>query len=444
MIKKIDNSNDSFDLLIVIPINSLLMDLFQIVPLDVIIVLLDTLYKSCLTSFIIMSYVSPLFHSYTSSYANKNFLTERRLNCEEIASKGYLRVYQWTRSPRHQINYIRESHKLCAMQAASNGHLELLQWIARTTRRIPEDDIRRCADICTFAAKYRQYKIVSWAHKNGFSWTSGVCVYAARDGYLWLLIKAYQNGSFWNPGISYKAAKHGHLEILRWIKKIGNLSRTDLNVCANAAKGGYLRVLKWLRQNDCEWDYTTCAYAAKNNHLEIIQWARSEECEWDEYTCECAAENGYLEVLKWCREQGCPWDKATCSAAAYGGHLEVLKWVRNPAMVPRGKVCEWDEETCNNAAYKGHLDVLQWAYENGCTLTQYAWSVTIEKGHLNVLQWIHQTCSSIHKYDICGEAVRYNQLGILQWALQNGYTMEAAVECEASLLWPQLFPIDLD
>src|SRR5579872_6005172 len=175
---------------------SLFMDLFQIVPVDIIMVLLNTIYHSCQTSFIIMSYVNKFFHKYTSIHAKKNSVIRRTLYLEEIASRGYLEVYQWARKFLNRANYGYASHRICAIEAASNGHLELLQWITRSIKQNTENDIRRCTDICTFAAKYRHYRIVTWAQENGFKWTSNVCVYAARDGHLWFLIKAYQNGNF--------------------------------------------------------------------------------------------------------------------------------------------------------------------------------------------------------------------------------------------------------
>src|SRR5579872_2492192 len=79
-------------------------------------------------------------------------------------------------------------------------------------------------DLCQWSAKWRHFRVLKWARKNGCDWNAWTCTYAAENG---------------------------HLEMLQWAHR-----------------------------NGCHWDYHTCARAARNGHLDILQWARANGCPW--------------------------------------------------------------------------------------------------------------------------------------------------------------------
>ena len=250
---------------------------------------------------------------------------------------------------------------------------------------------------------------------------------ASREGLLETL-KLLHNNDTQNSNIYIckYAAKNGHLEILKWARKNGY--PWNSMTCSNAALNGHLQVLKWAFENGCDWDETTCSNAALNGHLKVLKWAYNKGCAWNSQTSSNAALNGHLNVLKWTHKKRFPWG-STCSNAALNGHLEVLKWARV-------NMCPWDGDTCSNAALNGHLEVLKWVREQKDKCPWY-WNTcfnAIVNGHLEILkfaknlfQHVLQRCDSTgyvkktyNDLRICYFAVKYGDIELLKWALENG------------------------
>lgn len=312
------------------------MDYLVIIPMDVIMILLDTLDKLCRTSFIMLSYVNNFWHLQTTCYAIKNNMKSRGIDYRDTIRNGYLTIFQWY-VQKHDEQY--------------GNSLSIIH---------ETKFFRRDTSICNNAAENGHYHIVRWAHANGFEVSSEVCVYASRNGNLEFLIEFWQKGIFWNPYICYKAAEHGHLNILKWIKSIGNLVISDTNICKAAAKGGQLEILKWLRENNCQWDIDMCKEAAKYGQLELLQWARQNDCEWryDNVYIQ-AAKSGQLEILQWLRQNGGVMTSEVYYHAILLNNLEMIEWAYQIGIPVITLICQM-------AFMRNQPKILQWAISHGC------------------------------------------------------------------------------
>src|SRR5579872_7226205 len=119
------------------------MNLLEILPGDVIVVLIEILSGTSFISVIVMARVSKLCYKLSSKCAIRNKIN-RHYQCNEIASEGSLEILKWARSKGYEWN-----SSTCAY-AAQNGHLEVLKW----------------------------------ARSNGCEWDSDTCYWAARNGHL--------------------------------------------------------------------------------------------------------------------------------------------------------------------------------------------------------------------------------------------------------------------
>ncbi len=274
------------------------------------------------------------------------------------AAKGHLSRLEWLHShQRIALPLCRAANAAPAMcsEAARNGHLAVLQWMAARGVRLLDKNNTLAVE----AAHGGHLSVLQWLRSQGIGLTATTFAEAARSG---------------------------NLELLRWLLDQG--CPHDSTLCAQAARGGHLEVLKWAREHGCQWDSRTCARAAGAGNLQLLVWLRQQVCmllcgRKSTNTSELSSQMNTstligLEVLKLLNHihggvmliiqiylhtlpQACEWSTESCSQAARWGHLEVLCWLR-------AEQCPWASTTCLAAAKGAHLAVLKWAHMNGCAL----------------------------------------------------------------------------
>src|SRR5580658_2034417 len=122
------------------------MNLLEVLPEDVITVLIEILSKVSKISIVVFSHVNKFCYIISSRCAIQ-YKIPKSLKCHEIAIEGSLEVLKWARSNGCEWN----SYTCCG--AALNGHLEVLKW----------------------------------ARSEGCPWNSGTCSGAALNGHLEVL-----------------------------------------------------------------------------------------------------------------------------------------------------------------------------------------------------------------------------------------------------------------
>jgi hypothetical protein len=108
--------------------------------------------------------------------------------------------------------------------------------------------------ICSLSAQGGYLKVVKWARKSGYPWSSDVTTISAQENHLKILTWSMRRGCPFNKYASHTAANSGNLECL-----------------------------KYLHEKGCEWDGMTCVYAATHQHIR----AYIHSLPFGERPCEC-------------------------------------------------------------------------------------------------------------------------------------------------------------
>src|SRR5271155_4194575 len=124
------------------------MNLLEVLPEDVVLIIIETLSNISKTSVVVLARVNKLCYKLACKCAIQNKIN-RQLQCYEIAAEGSLEILKWARSEGCPWN-----SSTCSW-AAYNGHFELLKW-ARS-EGCPWD-----SDTCSLAAQNGHMKILKW------------------------------------------------------------------------------------------------------------------------------------------------------------------------------------------------------------------------------------------------------------------------------------------
>jgi hypothetical protein len=106
-------------------------------------------------------------------------LPRNELNCDDIASVGWINVLKWARE--HGCHW---DEGTCAW-AAVGGHLDVLKW----------------------------------AREHGCPWDEQTCSAAAGGGHLEVLQWAREHDCPWDRWTCWAAVARGHLEVLKWARE---------------------------------------------------------------------------------------------------------------------------------------------------------------------------------------------------------------------------------
>ncbi|RLN96571.1 hypothetical protein BBJ28_00014362 [Nothophytophthora sp. Chile5] len=269
--------------------------------------------------------------------------------------------------------------------AASNGHLEVLQFLHDVGASLETSPERRKRK----RAKERGRPKLD---KRGPTCTRAAMTNAVAEGHLevaqWLHSNRYEGCS---PSAINTAARNGHLEMVKWMHEHTMVSCTT-SAIDGAAANGHLEVVQWLHKNRTE-GCTTIAMdrAASKGHLDVIQWLhanRREGC--TSFAMDSAARSGHLQVVQWLhthRSEGCT-DNAM-DGAAYNGHLAIVQWLHTH----RTEGCTID--AMHFAAVHGYFEVLLFLHSQrteGCS--RYATVDAAGRGHTEIVAWLRQYYSA--------------------------------------------------
>ncbi|ETV82202.1 hypothetical protein H257_04912 [Aphanomyces astaci] len=315
--------------------------------------------------------------------------------------------------------------------AATNGHLDVVQWMHASKRRDQG---------CTYVA------------------LAGAC----RNGHLEIVTFLHRHRAHdccQRPYIAQSAleiaAANGHLDIVMYLH-VHRFSDGALYAMDAAAEHGHLHVLQWLHLHRSE-GFTSRAVdlAAKHNHLDVVRWLVSiSACQKHstflgqlmarlgvfqrQYYCttramDDAAANGHLEMVQWLHEHtGAGCTVAAVDQAARGNHLEVVQWL----LFNRREGGSTD--AMDFAAANGHLEMLQWLHQSkdapGCTTE--AMDNACRGGFLGVVQWLHANRSEGCSRNALMYAASLGHLDVVEWLLVHrrgagcdGCTRRVAKSC---------------
>jgi hypothetical protein len=160
------------------------MDLFKILPEELIQVVIETLGRISKVSILVIADVNKFWYKIACMYALSNKI-KKPLQCHEIASEGSLEVLEWAITNESKWN-----SWVCAY-AAYNGHIHVLKWAK-------SNGYEWDSMICEYAACNGHLDIIKWARSEGCRWDSNTCDGAARNGYLDVLKWARSNGCPWD------------------------------------------------------------------------------------------------------------------------------------------------------------------------------------------------------------------------------------------------------
>ncbi len=98
------------------------------------------------------------------------------------------------------------------------------------------------------AAQEGHLEVLRWAHANGCPWDERTCLVAAAYGQLEALHWARSNGCPWDEDACRMAAAHGHLDTLRWVMHSG-CPHTHQDLYNNAEAWDRHGVMAWLEED---------------------------------------------------------------------------------------------------------------------------------------------------------------------------------------------------
>lgn len=190
-----------------------------------------------------------------------------------------------------------------------------------------------------------------------------------------------------------------------------------------------IALIKWSIRNYLNLQEGFFINASKFGNIKILQWLYDNNCPWNEKCYNIAAIFGNLKVLKWLYRKKCPFNPLQCACnASLNGHLIILEWIYN------NNYCEFTNQVFISAAKGGNLEIIKWLHSKNCPLNSDVYEQASENGYLNILEYFHNY-NLQHKlnnnFNIIGNAILYNHLGILIWAHNNGYkSIQDISECE--------------
>jgi hypothetical protein len=111
-------------------------------------------------------------------------------------------------------------------------------------------------------------------------------------------------------------------------------------------------------------------------------------------------------------EHGCPWNEETCESAASNGRFNTLAYAH-------GHGCSFGWFTYVKADRCGHVNTLQYEHEHGCPL-DIRKGVKLPPNMVIFLYYNMHANTDVHGISMCGIAVKYGHLHVLQYAHEHG------------------------
>ncbi|KAF1772716.1 Ankyrin repeat-containing domain [Phytophthora cactorum] len=164
-----------------------------------------------------------------------------------------------------------------------------------------------------------------------------VVMQAASNGHIEILRGSDRNSTHFCLATKTAAAERGYLAVVQWlleargIQDTGVLTETHLHEAA--ARGGHLEVVTRLSLGSGS---SGGGGISGRGRVLNEEWEEA-KLESNRFSCratsramDSAASNGHLEMVKWLhehRDEGCTMD--AMNRAAWNGHLDVVKWLHD-------------------------------------------------------------------------------------------------------------------
>lgn len=215
------------------------------------------------------------------------------------------------------------------------------------------------------------------------------------------------------------------------------------SIIADAITCGHTYLFIWMMSGRKCFPEDYFHKAVKANSFLILKWLNMNGCSWERNTCgSLAAKNGNLDILIWLIENdelhNRPWDLSTRSyvaqSAAKTGHLEIIKYLHVNGGI-------WNEQHMHDyAAEGGYLYILEWLMENNYSMSWTTWCAAAKNGHLNILNWLLDKstdhgillCPDSWKSWSCAIAAGNGYFEIVRWFVEKGCILENHIFSEAA------------
>lgn len=322
---------------------------------------------------------------------------------------------------------------------ASQGNLEMLQWV-RTPKKFMGN--HTCA------------------------WNANTCAAAVKGGHLEVLTWAIKNGCPYDFRVKIFAEKYGHPEIMYLVKDhvVGPIEPTMYAVQTND-----LDLLKWSLDNSYVWNIEMCDYAIQHGFLELLQLVHKEGCIISEHICEKAVKYGHLGVLQWATQNNfkiddlhklfnilaenclkrCTTDTShsNINGSIYSNwrdltksYTEIFTWIIEK-YVNKSEYENWLSEYFKNSEdIEPHMLVSMWYITHGGAWSKLWCYYVIFTYNIDVLEFVAKRRLRIPD-DICTQIawIDRNQIShrrameLLKWAVSKGYKMTSDI-CKAAAI----------
>ncbi|KAG9400938.1 Ankyrin repeat and SAM domain-containing protein 3 [Aphanomyces cochlioides] len=246
--------------------------------------------------------------------------------------------------------------------AAAGGHVEVLE-ILHTASSLNVKATTAAMDV---AAAQGHVKVLNWLRMNRREGHTAKAIYgAASNGHLdcvqWLHTASRHLNAGWDARIMDAAAANGHLEIVKFLHTNRREGCTSMAMSL-AAANGHLDVVEFLfthRRELCTED--ALDWAASVGQLASVEWLHAHAAHLpisvSVVAMDEAASHNYMDVVQFLhthRNEGCT--KSAMDNAAANGHLEMVKWLHKN----RSEGCtEW--AICL-AALADNVDILEFLW----------------------------------------------------------------------------------
>ncbi|RLN77599.1 hypothetical protein BBJ28_00000462 [Nothophytophthora sp. Chile5] len=354
------------------------------------------------------------------------------LGIHDAAANGHVGMLQW-------LADLSNADQVAAgvlIKAAENGQLDVVRWIIDRDWAQEEEDRDSESDDDGYGGGYyggHRDLYQCPAHITDVGGEASLAIHAAAvNGHL--EIAKYLHSRVDTPLNRADRAKHEQAR-RKFEEKLPG--RIDLfneaqNISAQtmllAAENGFLDVVRWLSDEfsvDPEIDLFYCGLREDWQHL------------GDTVVFDVAAKNGHLEVVRYLHELEAAigeenerkrkrHDTSEAFDQADGlGVLESLYIDTNTRRCRRNGTLEMSTPPCTRGAMDGaaannHLDVVEWLHDNrteGCSTI--AMDLAAQNGHLEMVQWLHHNRTEGCTTAAMDGAAGSGCLDLVKWLQEN-------------------------
>ena len=205
---------------------------------------------------------------------------------------------------------------------------------------------------------------------------------AAAEGHLEILIWAHLNGYKCNGRTLWDAAiTAGHLEVLKWIICVRKIYNPSYNAAGSC---GHLHIVQYgflTSRRVQSSGINMLAGAAQEGHLNVVKWLHEKGYRYDS-AIEYAAGFGHLPVVKYLHENTNTNNNSfILCAPAQRGRIEVIEYLCSVGHVPNSTVYQF-------AVSWNQLNVLKWFHQHGFTLSGDLRDHAASKGYVEITAWL--------------------------------------------------------